>query len=108
MYASYVKEKEGFETLMTEHGFAAYHINKIAKILDIGDFYIKPESRNGFKSTKLFNEVVDLAKKNECKKITCCVETYLQKPEASMYVVLRNKFKFSHINDGVIYFYKNI
>lgn len=108
MYNAYVKEKESLETLTTEAGFAAYNINKVAKILDIGDFYIKPEFRNGLKSTELFNKVKDLARENGLKKITCCVITQHNKPEESLYVVLRHKFKFSHIMDGVIYFYQNI
>ena len=108
MYAAYVKEKEGLETLANDVGFAYYKVSSIAKIFDVSDFYIKPEFRNGLKSVKLFNELVKLAKEKGCDKITCCVVTYHQNPEASMYAVLRVGYKISHINDGIIYFYKNI
>ena len=108
MYSAYVKEKERLETLSTEVGFAAYRINKVANILDIGDFYIKPEFRNGFKSTELFTKVKELAKESGVNRITCCVVTTHNNPEDSMYAVLRHKFKISHMGDGVIYFYQNI
>ena len=108
MYKAYVKEKELLETYENEYGFGAYQINPYGKIFDIGDFYIKPEYRTGVKSTKLFDELVDIAIKNSCKKITCCVDTNQALPEPSLHIVLRLKFKFSHIHDGVIYFYKNI
>ncbi len=108
MYKAYVKEKENLITHESEVGFGAYRINKFGKFFEIGDFYIKPEHRNGRESTKLFNELVKIAKENGCTKITCCVETYTENPEASLFVILRHGFKFSHIRDEVIYFYKNI
>lgn len=108
MYAAYVKEKEGLETLQTEVGFGAYSVSSVAKIFEIGDFYIKPEFRNGIKSVRLFKDLLDKAKELGCDKVTCCVETSLLKPEASMYVILRVGFKFSHIYGDIIYFYQNI
>jgi N-acetylglutamate synthase-like GNAT family acetyltransferase len=108
MYRDYVKEKESLETLQTDVGFAAYRICPITKIMDIGDFYIKPECRTGLESTRLFNKVKEVAKDKGVNRITCCVVTTHQNPEQSLYVVVRHKFKISHVHDGVIYFYQNI
>lgn len=108
MYNAYVKEKEKLDVLETETGFAAYFISEFSKTLEIGDFYVKPEFRNGRKSTLLLNKVIELAKEKKCKRITCCVELNLEKPEASLYGVLRHKFKYSHVLNDVIYFYQNI
>ena len=108
MYSEYVKEKEGLETLMTEVGFGAYQVSSVAKIFEIGDFYIKPEFRNGVKSVKFFNELVQKAKELKCNQVVCCVDTNQKNPEMSLHAVLRVGFKIKSINSGIIYFYKYI
>lgn len=108
MYADYLKETEGYETVENEYGFVTYNISKITKILDVGDIYIKSSERNGVAFSKVYDFIRDLGVKENCVRITCNVLTYQSNPERAMYMMLRKKFKYSHFHDGVIYFYKNI
>lgn len=108
MYNAYVKEKENLDIIDNEHGFAAYQISKYSKTLDIGDFYVKPESRNGIKAIALFQKIEELAKEKGCNKISCCVILSQLKPEDSLAGVLRVKFKYSHTNNDTMYFYKKL
>lgn len=108
MYKAYVKEKGNLDTYETEYGFGAYTINKIEKSMDIGDFYIKPEYRNGKYSTRLFSELKEIAKDKDCKKIICNADLTHINPEESIYAIIRHGFKYSHFFNQVIYFYMEI
>ena len=108
MFDSYLKEKENLDTYTNDHGFAAYNVNKISKIMDIGDFYIKPEHRNNINSVNLFNEIVELAKTKKCTKVTAMVDTTQTKVELSLKALLKVNFKLSHLDGEAIYFYQNI
>jgi len=109
MYKDYVKEKESLETYENEHGFCAFNISSVARIMDIGDFYVKPEHRkDNVKSESLFNEIVDLAREKGCKKITACVDITQNNTELSVGALLKVKFRISHLDEENIYFYQNI
>lgn len=108
MYKAYVKEKENLDVFECEFGFAAYNINHLAKEMEIGDFYIKPEFRNGVYASKLYKSLIELAKQNDCKKLFCCVVLNAPKCEDSMFLILRHRFKFSHVTNQLIYFYLDL
>ena len=108
MFAKYLKETKEYETLETEDGIFTYRIYPVSHILDIGDMYVKPDKRTGLAFKKMYDKIGEIGIANKCDKVTCNVETYQTNPERAMYMMLRNRFKYSHFNNGVIYFYRKL
>lgn len=108
MYKAYFKETENLETYENEAGMFGYTICDFSKTIDIGYVYINQEYRNGVHYSNLFKDMIKIATDRKCKRVSCCVITSNHKPETPMYMLLRHKFKFSHITGDVIYFYLDI
>lgn len=64
MYANYVKERRGLDSLERDYGFAIYTL--LEGELFIEALYIAPEYRNAGKAHELVGELKELAKQHEC------------------------------------------
>jgi len=108
MYKDYIREKIGYESYENETGFALYKANPVTKIMDVADFYIKPEYRVKHYAKDFFLGLVKLAKENGCNKFTGGVCVSHKDPEVSLKALLRVRFKISHIHEDMIYFYQYV
>lgn len=72
LYAQFVKETVGWETLEDETSFATYEIQKIGPVscLKIIEMYVKPDSRGKDKWFSICGELEKIARQEECKKIS--------------------------------------
>lgn len=70
MFSAYMKEEYNKETIVTEHGFCCYFINKNNKEIFFSDLFIRPEYRNTLESKKLLSKVEQIGKDNGCEFVT--------------------------------------
>lgn len=72
LYAQFVKETVGWETLEDEESFATYEIQKVGPIscLKIIEMFVVPEARGNNKWNDLSDKLEEIARAEKCKKIS--------------------------------------
>ena len=72
LYAQFVKETVGWETLEDENSFATYEIQKVGPVscLKIIEMFVAPHSRGNDKWRELSNKMEEIAKSEKCKTIS--------------------------------------
>lgn len=103
MYADYVKETRGIESLETDFGFATYIIR--AGECYIEDIYVKPQFRKDRVGAEMADKIRAIAKEQGCKLLTGTVNCLFHKdPSTSAKVLLAYGFKISKVVNDVIFF----
>lgn len=93
MYADYLKEREGIETLSKPFGFISYKI--VGEECYLANVYIKPEFRSKNMFSLLLGDLEVIAKKAGCKDISTNV--HVQDSRCSLNVKIALKFDFNII-----------
>lgn len=72
LYAKFVKETVGWETLEDDNSFVTYEIQKIHGVcnLKVIEMFIAKEARGKAKWEVLMDKIEQIAKDNECKSIS--------------------------------------
>jgi GNAT superfamily N-acetyltransferase len=72
MYAQFVKETVGWETLEDEQSFVTYEIKKIGPVscLKVIEMFTLPSHRGMDKWRTLMNQIEQIAREQECKTIS--------------------------------------
>jgi GNAT superfamily N-acetyltransferase len=107
LYAQYVKEREGFETLEVEHGFATYK-QVDPDMVYLRDIFVEQDFRQDGIATKLSKQVAEIAKGLGATKLTGSVCIDAAGVTISMKALLGDGFQFSHAVGNMIYFVKDI
>ena len=108
LYAQFIKEREGFETLEVEHGYATY--KQVEKdMVYVRDIFVEENFRQNGLAYELSIQLAEIAKGLGCTKITgsVCVSDDIG-VTISMKFLLGNGFKFSHAHGTMLYFVKEI
>ena len=106
LYSEYIKEREGFETLETELGFATYKFGK--EECYIRDSYVEPEYRKSDVASKLADTISDIAKRRGYKYISGSVVPSVKGSSTSMKVLLAYGFHLLRSEDNMIWFLKEL
>lgn len=107
MYADYIKEREGFETIEVENGFATYkRLNEDEFYLR--DIFVENEHRVNGIAKILSGSVAKIAKEAGATKLIGSVHLRGNGVEVSLLAVMGDGFKFSHSVDSMLYFVKDI
>lgn len=106
MYADYVKEREGIETLETEWGFATYSFKE--DYVAIWDLYVKPDFRREGAGTRIADEVCEFAKKLGYKYLMGQVSTKANGAHESMICLLDYGMTLHSSAGELIYFKKDL
>ena len=104
--ASYFKEREGFDCLVTEEGFAAYKI--LGEECYIRDIFIQPDYRKRGYAAVLADTITHIAKRKGCKYLSGSVSTAVNDPTTSTKVLIAYGFKIVSAIQGGIWFRKDI
>jgi GNAT superfamily N-acetyltransferase len=109
LYKQYIKEREDLETVEYPYGFFTYK-NDLSdpEALFISDLYIIPELRRNKLGTSIGNDMVDLAKSMNLKRIRACVDMSTNKWEESLDAIQSHGYKMECIQDTIIYLIKEI
>ena len=72
LYAQFVKETVGWETLEDENSFVIYEIQKVGPVscIKIIEMYVAPLARGRDKWRELSEKIEELGRQNECKTIS--------------------------------------
>lgn len=104
--AAYLKEREGFESIIVDGGFACYRIN--GDECYIRDIWVHQENRNRDIASSMADVISVKAKSLGCKHLTGSVDTSKGDPTVSTMVLLAYGFKIHSSVIGGIYFRKDL
>jgi predicted GNAT family acetyltransferase len=107
LYGQYIKEREGFDIVETEYGFATY-TSVDEQTIYLRDIFIVAEKRRSGLATELSTKVAEIAKELGKNKILGSICIDAKGVTTSMAALLGDKFKFSHANGNMLYFVKDI
>lgn len=106
LYGSYIAEREGYNIVEDDGGFATYKID--GEWCYIRDIYVKPELRKSGLASYLADMITVKAKELGCSKLLGSVSLGAFEPTASTKVLLAYGFELSHMDGNLIYFRKEI
>lgn len=105
LYADYLKERQGIETVEHEFGFATYKRIDAETVYLQDIFVVKEHRRNGVAS-ELSAKIAEIAKASGAKKLIGSVDITAHGVTESMKAILGDGFRFSHAQGNGIYFVK--
>lgn len=70
MFADYLKEEEGYETITTDYGFCSYVLDRNTAEFFCAHLYVKPEYRKKGRGIDFGMELEKFALKNGAKRMT--------------------------------------
>lgn len=106
LYGQYIKERENFEIIEDEFGFASYIISGDECYLR--DVYVVPEQRRSKKCFELADKVAAIAKYKGCTFMTGTVYPGANGSTESLKVLLKYGFKVSQTTSEKIIFIKEL
>jgi len=109
MYADYLKEREGMETVTHEHGFATYNKMDDGSFY-ICDIYVKPDHRRSGAATELEAEIIKRAKSAGASRVIGSVCLTTNGVTRSMKTLLGSGYEYlsADYTKDIIYFVKGI
>jgi ribosomal protein S18 acetylase RimI-like enzyme len=106
LYARYLKEREGIETLESEHGFATYLLRPTdCYIIDI---YVVPELRQSGLAKQLADQIVEIAKERGIKLLTGSVDRRDPNAQRNEAVLLAYGMRKAREDNFMNYYLKEI
>jgi len=107
MYFSYLKEREGRESIVTEHSFVTYNVYDDHIV--IYDMYIKPEFR-GIKevSDDLIARLFQVANAHGCKKCVATIDISTKGAMKSLSFNIKHNFVIVCMKDNIITLVKDL
>lgn len=106
LYGQYISEREGFEIIENEHGFATYQVDKTRCY--IRDIYVSRETRQMNLASQMADEVAIKAKSLGCTHLVGSVCPQAKCSTASLKVLLAYGFKLESARDNLIIFTKEL
>lgn len=106
LYARYLKEREGKQTIEDKDGFITFAIT--GEECFIETIYVTPECRRLNYGTILANKVTELAKKNNCTFLSGTVFPKAEGSTQSMKAMLAYGFTLHSVRDNLIILTKKI
>ena len=100
LLASYFKEREDFDSLVTEEGFATYKI--FGEECYIRDIFVQPDYRKRGYASVLADSIAHIAKQKGCKFLSGSVSTTANNTTASTKILMAYGFEIvKAVNDGI-------
>jgi len=106
LYASYIKERENFETLEHPDGFAIYQIQD--KHIYLKDIYVIPAKRNKKSATEMADRVSEIGIAAGCDRMMGSVWPGDLQATRNIQVLLAYGFKLFKATEQLIVFMKEL
>lgn len=106
MLAQYIKEREDFDVIENDYGFAIYKIS--GDECYIKDIYVQKQFRQLDIASKLADQISQIAIKNSCKYLTGTVCPSANNSTVSLKVLLGYKMKLHSAKENLIIFKKDL
>jgi hypothetical protein len=106
-YADCVKSKYGHSTFEDEDGFFSYSAEKV---FYIEEWYLRPEARSMRKAKEYLSKMDAVAKelKYDAVFISINMKAKNDLKDATLFWVLREKYKLSHSNENFIFLKRGV
>jgi hypothetical protein len=104
--AAYLKEREGFDSIINDMGFASYRIS--GDECYIRDIFVYPDFRKSNVASEIADEIARIAIISGCKYISGSVSTLANGATDSTKVLLAYGFKIHSAIEGGILFRKDL
>jgi GNAT superfamily N-acetyltransferase len=102
MFSTYLKEREGLDTLEFDHGFISFRINKDECY--IKHIYVEQEHRKSGYASQMADAVAEIARAKGCHWLTGSVSANAEGAHASLLVLLGYGMKLVKADSNMIYF----
>lgn len=100
-YADYIKEREGFDIIEDQYGFATYKI--FGEECYLRDIYVTPQYRRSSIAMSYCDQIEQIAKESGCKFLTGSIAIGANGNTESLKAVLAAGFKLQRTTmDGII------
>jgi len=100
MYKDWFEEYHNCYVFECEFGFSSYNISD--NILYIHDVFVKKDYRKSGKMAIIADKIIEIAKKQNCKKVIGFVNYPSKYPEYSLKAQIKYGFKIKSVTDGCI------
>lgn len=104
--AEYFKEREGFDSIVTDEGFASYRF--AGEECYIRDIWVSHDYRKKRVAADMADAIAERARKHGCKYLTGSVNTLANNATASVKVLLAYGFQIHSAIQGAILFRKEL
>jgi ribosomal protein S18 acetylase RimI-like enzyme len=104
--AAYFKEREDFDSIVTDKGFATYAIS--GEECYIRDIWVSPDFRQFGIASALADQIAEIAKKANCKYLTGSVSTTAKGATVSTKILFAYGFSIHSAVPNGIYFRKDL
>lgn len=104
--AAYFKEREGFDSIVTDEGFATYKIS--GEECYIRDIWVHKDYRKKGIASEMADDIAAIAKKAGCTYLTGSVSTTANHSTESCLVLFAYGFKIHSVVQYGIYFRKDL
>jgi hypothetical protein len=105
LYAQYIKQREGYETIEIPEGFVTYRIE--GEIVYLRDAYMVPQSRK-ILVFDLADKVCEIGRSSGCKKMMASVSPIDPNATGNLKVLLHYGMKLHHATQELIFFEKEL
>lgn len=106
LYAAYLKEREDFQLLEREDGFATYKI--LGDELYLRDIFVSASRRLNKVASEIANEVASIGLRAGCKYMSGTVSVLAKNPTAATTALIRYGFHIVMAQHETIYFRKDL
>lgn len=107
LYANYIKERQGDETVEVDEGFATYRFPD-AETVYLVDLYVLPDYRAKGLARLMGDRVAAIARKRGCKYMIGSVSLAARGAGSGMRVLLAYGMEPVSCGDGAVFFRKEI
>lgn len=104
LWADYLQEKYNKTTIEREDSFATYMILDSNNELYVEDIYCTPETRKTGGFIPILKDLVEVAKINNCDKVSCYVFLVSNRPEEAIQWLIKIGFKVANCVDNKLFF----
>jgi GNAT superfamily N-acetyltransferase len=108
LWAEYLKEREGIETIEALDGFATYKLFPDTKECYIIDVYTKKEARKSGLAAGLADQITEIAKNHGCTILTGTVDPRLPSATTSVMVLVSYGMRLLRAEPSKLVFMKEI
>jgi ribosomal protein S18 acetylase RimI-like enzyme len=105
-YGLYISEREGFNIVESDKGFATYKIT--GDECYIRDIYVRPEFRDENIASEMADKIAIIAKEKNCTHLSGSVDTNANGATISIKVLLAYGFKVLRNSFSMILFVKEL
>lgn len=106
LYGQYLKEREGFEIIENDYGFASYKC--IGQECYLRDLYVVPNKRKSHVASDLADQICEIGKQNGCKYLSGSVSPEDPNATRNIQVLIAYGMRLVRSTNDLLWFIKEL